>query len=517
MYSLKLLALLGAAAVALSPACATAQPAPAPPSVNAPDAATVARAAARLQTLFERTGRVEGGYPAIAVVAATRDSVPLMYVRGVTRAGGGTPVDASTPFYVASQTKAYMGFLAARLDEEGVLPLDTTLAEIWPNLRLPAPADPTKIRMRDLLTHQAPLTTSTIQFRSAWIGPIPAAEFPDLLAAYTQSRDPGFGYSNLAYLTYGAALEARTGRSWRDWLKAEVFAPLGMNDTSARASDFPAARLPWRHQWSGSAWHIYEPKPDATMHAAGGIYTSPGDIARWIQAHLREDFGPGRPASSAFRVAHTVGAQVELADGDWVCRGYTLGWIACRYHGVDLLAHTGEYEGARSVILLAPGLGAGFAMMANSDSMTGTLGMEGAKAFVDLLIGHPQAETQIAALEARFAEGPSRLAAARKRDLEEARADARWGGWTWRPTPADLRAFEGRFTNPGLGEMVLTVENGVLVSRIGALRQELQPAQPDLFGMFSAPFSAPEAVRYARGADGKVTGFTWNDWQFVRR
>src|SRR3546814_13572390 len=83
--------------------------------------------------------------------------------------------------------------------------------------------------MADLLSHPEGLTTDTLNTVTAYVRDIPAAEYPHWLETETSTRDPGFRYANLGDLLYGAALETRTGRTWNDWLDAEVLQPLRLD------------------------------------------------------------------------------------------------------------------------------------------------------------------------------------------------------------------------------------------------------------------------------------------------
>jgi CubicO group peptidase (beta-lactamase class C family) len=93
-------------------------PSPRPASPVTADAWT--RITAEVGAFLDRVEALEEYPPGAAVVIVTPGGRRYIRVHGETK------------------TKAYMGLLAARLDVEGVLTLDMTLARIWPNLKLPA-------------------------------------------------------------------------------------------------------------------------------------------------------------------------------------------------------------------------------------------------------------------------------------------------------------------------------------------------------------------------------------------
>ena len=135
--------------------------------------------------------RLEEYAPGSAVVIVTADGRRYVRVHGETKAGSGHAVTADSAFYIASMTKAHMGLLAARLDAEGVLPLRTTLAEIWPGLQLPrAGRQADAIRLRDLLVHSIPFRAREITFLEAYVRDVSPSEYPGLLGRYAAAR-PG--------------------------------------------------------------------------------------------------------------------------------------------------------------------------------------------------------------------------------------------------------------------------------------------------------------------------------------
>ncbi|HJR74873.1 MAG TPA: serine hydrolase domain-containing protein [Luteimonas sp.] len=449
--------------------------------------------------------RVPGSTPAMAAVIVQGDAQPWIHARGRLRADrGGGEADADARFYIASQTKSFIGLLAATLDANGEFPLTTTLAQVWPELRLPAPADPCRISMADLLSHQEGLTTDTLNFVTAHIRDIPASEYPRLLASEVKPRAAGFRYANIGDLIYGAALEAKTGRNWRDWLERTTLRPLDLKAISPRTSAVPAGQQAWSHQWDGERWRTLQPKPDALMHAAGGLWATPTSMARWMRINLGlDDAGDALPAGALRRSQQPI-AQAKLADGEIDCDGYSLGWYACTYRGQRALMHPGSYDGAVSVTVLVPSAQAGLSLMANSDSAMEGLQLELMKAFIGIATGQPgETERLRKALDAY----PAKVAAkAEKRhaSIEKDHADPQWGGWTWRPDAAALRACTGRFTNALYGTMHLMQEENGLSAHIGAMELRLQPAQPGLFAASDRTLDTPGQLR-CHADEGRIT------------
>ena len=472
----------------------------------------VQAAADGLRTALVELQKTPGAFPAVSAVVVQADATPLRYVEGVAHAGERGRVDSHTRFYIASQTKSFMALLAAHLDETGVLPLDTTLAQVWPLLRLPAPADPATITLADLLSHQEGLKTDTLNFVTAYVRAIPAADYPAMLSRYTESREAGFRYSNLGDLVYGAALEARTGKPWQDWLEREVLRPLRLDEVQARSSQVPARRLAWNHRWDGSAWIASPPKPDTLMHAAGGLVASTDAMAAWMRANLHQRSPTGSPSPRSFARAQAPVAKAQMADGEIDCNGYSLGWYACTYKDQRVLLHPGSYTGVSSVTVLVPARDAGLSLVMTSDSAMEGLQLELLKAFIGLATGQSGEDARLAKAVADYPARLARTVAKRADAVRTARAGAAWGGWAWAPTREEARRFVGVFTSERFGALEVVQGAAGLEARLGALRLALEPAAPGLFGASESRLEAPVEFRYADDA----ASLQWKGETFVR-
>jgi CubicO group peptidase (beta-lactamase class C family) len=78
-------------------------------------------------------------------------------VAGTRRAGQDIPVGLEDRFHLGSDTKAFTSLLAGQFVEEGKLRWDSTLAEIFPELRDKMDAEFAKITLEELLSHSSGL------------------------------------------------------------------------------------------------------------------------------------------------------------------------------------------------------------------------------------------------------------------------------------------------------------------------------------------------------------------------
>ncbi len=491
-------------------------------AVSLPAAAATPEAAAeRLDAFLDA---FEGLEPGFAVVIVTEDDILLNRATGVLRASTGVPMTEDSPLYIASQTKAYMGLLAAILDERGVLALDSRIADHWPDIVLPEGVDPAAWTMRDLLSHQVPITADAIVEIEAYVTRIEPSDYPALLEIYAETREAGFEYDNLGYNIYGAILETVTGKTWQDWLDEEVITPLGLTRTSALTSDYSLDEMAWNHTWLAEeeTWLEVRPKTDAMMQSAGGMMTTPLDMASWLQWQLRGE-GPEGSAigASAIATSHAPAAATHQEDGrnayEQSCSHYSLGWNICEMNGNALYIHGGGYTGARSMMAFSPDLGVGIAAFSNSDNMTGWVTSRTIDMYLQFLTDDPQAEAREQQRPGFYPRQIERLQNYLASRSEEARADEAWGGWTWSPDADELSDFTGAYeTNVRYLNAEFGVRDGVLNMWIGDHHLVLEPAQQDLFAARNVPHDLPEAVRFERDEAGHITGFEYREHSYRR-
>lgn len=509
---------LTAAMSAAFPSVAHAQTTPTEQTPNA--SATKLDAVGLLEHFLDGLG--EPG-PAYAVVVVSPDNVLMRHIRGRARADSSKAADADTGFYIASQTKAYMGLLAAKLDAQGILKLDRSIKDYWPEMMLPAGVDSSNHTLGDLLSHQVPIESDYITTLEAYVGGLAPAEYATALATHAERREPGFRYANIGYNVYAAILQHVTGRSWQDWLQHELIAPLHLQYTATSHSKLPASNIAWRHSWMGdeTGWQIMPPKADSVMHSAGGMLTSVNDMATWLQLQL---VGKG-PAGSGITSAIVQQAQRRHADYELTsrnayelpCNGYALGWNICDFNGHVLYIHGGSYSGARSMMAFSPDLQRGIAVFSNSDNQTDWLSSRTVTQYFQYLTDDPNADKMAQLRKETYPKRIDQLLAMRRDKQAKARADANWQGWQWRPADAELAALAGTYANDDPHKQSqLRWDGKVLQISQGEYRFTLEPAAPGMFGAMESPLDEPQAVQFGRDAEGHTT-IDWNGDHLTRR
>jgi CubicO group peptidase (beta-lactamase class C family) len=195
------------------------------------------------------------------------------------------PNTVNTRFEIASMTKPMTAIAIMQLVQEGRLRLDGKVSEYLPYY----PAETgQRISVEQLLNH-----TSGLQQDIGFIDdPIVAAINADILSNDSLvkliSRRPlrfapgtSYGYSSDGYAVLGAIIEHVIGRPFWEVLRERVLQRAGMSETGVSVL---RPIVPRRASGYAQTWDGYENAPHIGVTAAGGLYSTLGDIERFDRA-----------------------------------------------------------------------------------------------------------------------------------------------------------------------------------------------------------------------------------------
>lgn len=126
---------------------------------------------------------------------------------------------------VGSISKSFTGIAIAKLLTEGRIAWDEPASTYVPDLPAPAAA----LTIRQIATHRAGLR----EYCGADLDAVTRDRFVSHCLARKLRFEPGekSEYSNVGYGLLALVVEAVSGQSWEDYLRAEIWQPLGMQTT----------------------------------------------------------------------------------------------------------------------------------------------------------------------------------------------------------------------------------------------------------------------------------------------
>ncbi len=448
--------------------------------------------------------------PSYSLAVASGDRLLYSRLHGNKVADGDVPLDMDTRLYIASVSKSFMGLLAARLDAEGVLSLDATLADEWPELGLPDPIDPATITMRMLLSHNFGFENDPLVIRTAYIGGTAIADFEEILEQHSVPIESGFSYDNLGYLIYAAVLERKTGRSWKDWLKNDIHRPLGLESASNIPSEIPVADIGLGNHFnplSKTGWSVATAKQDDLMHPAGGHFISTHDAVRWLQANLNKAvFDP-----AVYDTAQTAYAERTPAKkyADMTCDGYGLGWQTCDYAGHRVFYHGGTYNGMMIFMVFLPDNNLVVSSINGARAYGWTFGWNALQQAVDYALGLEAADDNASRrLEGRV-ESQAGYAHFRMRIREDALRKA-----TSLEAAALRSELIGTYKSPAYGDATICDAGGRLTLRVGHFSAEVLASTEGRAYLLERAYGEPSKLDVSRGNADDALSFGWEGGTF---
>ena len=308
-------------------------------------------------------------------IAVVRNGAVDFLCHGVADVHTRRPVTNDTVFRIGSLTKTITAVAVMQLCERGVIDLDAPANDYLHAFQLvPANATFGPATVRHLLTHTAgvgywrrrsdvlhPGIGSGVTARSV----VPLAEY--YRGGLLVDVEPGtrWAYSNHGFAALGQIVEDVSGEPLDRYLSDHVFAPLGMEHTDLVLSDRLRSELA-----TGYVVRSRGPKRvsarEVPTPGGGGLYSTAGDMARYLTALLRggeNDAGrilAAESVESMFRPHFRPDPRVA---------GMGLGFELRDERGRTLVGKGGTMAGYLSAIEMAPDAGLGVVILTNTGGL----------------------------------------------------------------------------------------------------------------------------------------------------
>jgi CubicO group peptidase (beta-lactamase class C family) len=271
--------------------------------------------------------------PGVVAMAATGSEVIYQGAFGKRDLSKDDPMTADSVFWIASMTKAITTAAGMQLVEQGKLSLDEPIGKLLPDLANPqvlegfdAGGEPKlrpakgQITLRQLMTHTAGFAYD--MWNGNMVKYLEKTGTPGIITCQNAAlktpicSDPGTRWeygTNIDFV--GKAVEAVSGKKLDAYLRDNLFAPLGMNDTGFRISDSMRQRLVGMHarapEGLGPIPFEMEQAPEFHM-GGGGLYGTAADYIKFTQMILNKGKANGsqllKPETVALMGQNNIGA-----------------------------------------------------------------------------------------------------------------------------------------------------------------------------------------------------------------
>jgi CubicO group peptidase (beta-lactamase class C family) len=271
------------------------------------------------------------------------------------------PVDPDrTVFRLASVSKTITATAALQLVESGRLDLHTDVNKYLRSFQLAAQHGP--ITLHHLLTHTAGFDERLTGAAARSFDEVkPSARY------LAESMPPTFiapgrviSYSNHGFALVGHLVEEVSGRPFAEYVRQEIFEPLGMLRSGSMTARIPE-EFAIAYEFEGGQHRALAPDY-LQVSSAGSFFTTGTDMGRFLIAQLRggayHDRRILRPETVELMHAQHF---VQLPDTS----GWAYGWWEDTRNNQRALLHNGGGKGFRAQLYLLPAQGAGFFLAYN--------------------------------------------------------------------------------------------------------------------------------------------------------
>jgi CubicO group peptidase (beta-lactamase class C family) len=328
---------------------------PAAPGVRAADP-PAADPTARVDALFASW---TAETPGCAVGVSKDNKEVLARAYGLADLEHGVPNTAETVFEAGSVSKQFTASAILLLAQAGKLKLDDPVNEYLPEL----PDYGTPITIRHLLHHTSGLRDwETIVQAAGWPRGTRVHTHAHVLDIMSRQKALNFApgaeylYNTGAYNLLAIIVERVSGKTFAQYTRDTIFAPLGMTHTQWR-DDYTRIVKGRAIAYEKAADGYHLQMPFENVHGNGGLLTTVGDLLRWNRNFTTERVG-GRALVTELQ------RRGRLSDGLQIA--YARGLRVTSFRGVPEVSHSGSTAGYRAFLARYPAQVLSVAVLCNA-------------------------------------------------------------------------------------------------------------------------------------------------------
>lgn len=274
------------------------------------------------------------------------------------------PVTENTLYQIASNTKLFTTIAAGMLVEEGKLDWDKPVKNYVPEIQFYNNELNNTITIHDMLSHRTGVSRhDLIWYKSDFT----RKELFEKLK-YLEPSQPlrqGFLYNNMMYAASGYIIELLTHKKWEDFVRENIFTPLGMNNTVFSIEDMKKQAdfgVPYNEKRDTTILYqipFYE--ETGGLGPAGSIVSNISDMSHWLIALMNDGKYEGKQVLPSAAIKASMEPSIALPNTS-VEKGYKeilnpvygMGRQSSSYRGHLMVYHGGDLPGFHSQISYMP-------------------------------------------------------------------------------------------------------------------------------------------------------------------
>lgn len=256
-----------------------------------------------------------------------------------------TPITPQTNFRMASLSKQFTAACIILLENRKQLSYEDNLLKFFPDFNKEVG---TQIKVKHLLTH-----TSGILDYEELIPDNQKEQLSDTDVLKFLTNQPktyfkagdSFRYSNSGFCLLEQIIEKASGQNYVTFIKANIFEPLGMNNSTMYETGRPIQNRAMGYAYDKAGKLVFSDQSITSATKGDGcVYTSLEDYVKWYQAILSNKLIP--ISEELKKINHPIEGTKNI--------NYGLGWFNSYDSKSIELYHTGSTCGFSNVVSIVP-------------------------------------------------------------------------------------------------------------------------------------------------------------------
>jgi len=328
--------------------------------------------------------------PGMVVQLFYDGAVQQSAVAGAANAETREPMSLDAVYQIGSISKTFTATLAYVLSEKGILPIETRIADVFPELLAAGRQEYRDVDIRMLLSHTtgmpySPLTEPDDAFLQA-LGPDLQRRRHEYVRAALRDAPVGTPGGHYEYsggtIILAAMMEQRTKSSWEELMEKHVLRPLGL----ARARPVPgwkgSRKRAWGHHSSGGKLRpaLFDHEMAVVHGPAGSMQMTAGELVHFAQAHFYNN--PRRPQLLSRSSLTDMQKRSSVGDS---ANGWFVGWEG--WSDYKTVWHGGDTSQARASLNFSPKYECAYTILVNASNEATSAAMERVEREIKTFLG----------------------------------------------------------------------------------------------------------------------------------
>lgn len=311
-----------------------------------------------------RTGMVDQSVPSIAVAVARDGRILWEEAFGWADRERRLPADQHTPYSLASVSKPMTATGLMTLVQAGKVELDAPANRYLGYAKLQAlVGDAQAASVRRIADHSSGLPVHWQWFYSDEARRVPSMD--ETILRYGRLMTPPgerYQYANVGYGVLGYIINRVSGLEFCEYMRREVFLPLGMTRTSVGIGPGLESFVATRY---GADRHPI-PFYDFDAPGAAAVYSSVHDVIRFAMFHLKARLPDQKAILADARIDEMHSPSSFEAD---TVNGYGIGFRSGERNGHRFIGHSGSMPGVSTQMMLLPQQELAVVVLSNSSNL----------------------------------------------------------------------------------------------------------------------------------------------------